>query len=582
MSEHSFNAQTTTPPDVASLARRPRQVAPQPAWQPGRVVRSLWRLFAVRPVALCGGLLATLLRAGTLLLVSIAIGRAVSGNAVAVWAVVACLALLAAAALGYVGQRLVIDAVQDGLTHVRERLVERQLDLPVDIVHQQGVEPFVMAMTRHGELLGQMARACFGTLLPGAMLVLLCLGGIAAMLPALAVPLILALALLGLTRRQLSRRLAGQMAGAHVAIDQLYEQLGGTVLRHELAVSQANEHHERQACRQSVARTHALTRALARMQTFAAELDALVLGLALLGLVVWLTMAGGAAVSGAQLASVLFLLLALRGALQSLLRASQEMAQGVPALDSIEQLLAMPPGPAHHGRVPPTHWRMTLEGVSHRAGKRMLVRDVDLALEPGRVTVVTGANGAGKTTLLRLLLGLAEADGGAIRVDGVPWAQIDRSAFRRGVGYLPQNAVLFAGTVYDNMAYAAPGVTPQAVQGMAHALGLDARLSAWADGLHTRLGPGGSPLSGGERQRVALARVLLRAPRLLILDEPTNHLDGASSQALVSLLRQAPGRPVVFIVSHDPALIAQADQVLEMVAGRLQARGPVPGNSPAG
>src|SRR5262249_15078333 len=159
----------------------------------------------------------------------------------------------------------------------------------------------------------------------------------------------------------------------------------------------------------------------------------------------------------------------------------------------------------------------TLKGVSRRLGGRTLVQGVDFALEPGRVTVLTGENGAGKTTLLRLLLGLGEADAGMVCVDGVPWVQIDRMAFRRGVGYPPQAPVLFAGTVHDNMVYAAPGATQQDVQRVARTLGLEARLKAGPPGLTTRLGSGGSPLSGGERQRVALARVLLRRPRLLVL-----------------------------------------------------------------
>ncbi|MFG6428776.1 ATP-binding cassette domain-containing protein [Roseateles sp. LYH14W] len=560
------------PLDVAALARRPGLAAPLRSWRPGRVMRSLWRLLGARSTALAAGLLMALLRAGVLLLVSAAVGQVVRGIDVPAWAGVAAAGLLAAAVLGYAGQRIVIDAIQHGLTRLREQLVDRQLSLPVDVVLRHGAEGFVLGMTRDSELLGQMARACFGTLLPGAVLVLLCLGGIALTLPALALPLLLALSALWLVRQRLSLRLAAQMALTHEAIDQLYEQLGGSVLRHELAVSQSHESHEREACRATIAHTHALARRLSGTQACTAEVDALVLGLSLLGLLAWVTTAGGPAVSGPHLATVLFLLLALRSALQGLLGALQEMAQGMPALAGIERLLAMQPAPAHEGTVLPTRWRVTLEDVNCRVGGRVLFRNVDLTLEPGRIAVLTGENGAGKTTLLRVLLGLGEADSGAVCVDGVPWAWIDRAAFRRGVGYLPQNPVLFAGTVHDNIAYAAPGATRVAVQAAAHAVGLGVALSERPEGLATRLGPGGSPLSGGERQRVALARVLLRRPRLLVLDEPTNHLDAASAQALMALLRQLPDDPAVLIVSHAPALIAQADQVLAMVDGRLCAR----------
>jgi ABC-type multidrug transport system fused ATPase/permease subunit len=571
MPKVSSSVDAESPLDVAALARRPAAAAAMRDWRLGWILKALWQMLARRPAALLGGFLTALLRAGVLLAVSGAVGQVVRGGSVWAWAGLASLGLLAAAALGLAGQHFVIVAVQDGLTHLRERLVERQLSLPVDVVLQKGAEGFILAMTRDGELLGQMARACFGTLLPGAVLVLLCLGSIAVIWPVFVVPLALALAGLWLVRRRLARRLVAQMALTHEAIDRLYGQLGDTVLRHELAVSQANELHEREVCRVAVAQAHLHARVLAGTQARAAEVDGLALGLALLFLLTWAIAAGGSGLSGSSLASASFLLLALRSALQSVLNALQEVALGVPALVGIERLLAMKPAPTHEGDVVPTRWRVTLEGVSRQVGDRTLVRNVDMALEPGRIAVLTGANGAGKTTLLRLLLGLSEADSGTVRVDGVPWACIDRDAFRRGVGYLPQNPVLFTGTVYDNIAYAVPGAPLEAVLDAAHAVGLKDRLSAWPDGLATRLGPGGSPLSGGERQRVALAGVLLRRPRMLVLDEPTNHMDAASSQALVGLLRQWPGKPVVLIVSHDQTLVAQADQVLEMVGGCMRA-----------
>lgn len=556
-------------PDLAALVRQPAAAAPMRAWQPGVVARSLWQLFSERPMALLGGVLAALLRAGVLLLVSAAVGQVVRGSDVWPWSGAAALGLVLAALLGHAGQRLVIDAVQQGLTRLRDRLVERQLGLSVDAVLSAGVEGFVLAMTRDSELLGQMARACFGALLPGVVLVFLCLGGIAVVLPTLALPLILALVVLWLVRWRLSRRLAGQMASAHQAIDHMYEQLGSMVWRHELAVSQALESHERDACRAGVAHAHRHARVLAGTQAWASEIDALVLGLALLGLLSWVIAAGGPALSRPGLASVLFLLLALRGALQGVVGALQEMALGVPALAGIVRLLALPATQSHEGREPPTRWRVSLDDVSRRVGGRPVIHHVDMALEPGRIAVLTGANGAGKTTLLRVLLGLGDADSGVVRVDGEPWARIDRDAFRRGVGYLPQSAGLFAGTIHDNIAYAVPGASREAVRSAAQAVGLGPSLDALPNGLSTYLGSGGSPLSGGERQRVALARTLLRQPRLLVLDEPTNHMDANGARALMALLQQLPGEPVVLIVSHDPIVIGGADQVFHMADGRV-------------
>lgn len=576
MSRSTFGQDSAVRPYLDLLDSRLQHEPPLPAQPPTVIVKSLWRLCAARSMPVLAGLLAGLLRAGALLCVSVAVGRVAGGGAVMAPVLWAAAGMLAAAALGYFGQRAIVDAIQDGLTGLRGQLLDRLLSLPISTMQQQGVERFTLAMTRNGELVNQMARACFGVLLPGAVQVLLCLGGIAAMLPALILPLACTLALLWLARRRLAQRLAAEMAVAHEAIDRLYERLGATVQRHELVIAHANEAHERQDCQADVTRSHASMRALARTQALTSELDGLVLGLALLALVAWLASAGATSISGGSLASLLFLLLALRGALQAMLRALQDMAQGAPALAGIERLLALAPDPAHDGRAPPTAWRVSLRGASCSVGGCSLVRGVDLTLEPGRITVLTGANGAGKTSLLRLLLGLHAADSGAVHVDGVPWALLDRAAFRRGVGYLPQNPVLFAGTVQDNITYAAAGAAPQAVRDVVQAVGLGPRLDALPDGLSTRLGPGGSPLSGGERQRLALARVLLREPQLLVLDEPTNHLDGLGAQTLMAALRRMPGRPAVFIISHDVVLVEQADDVLEMADGTLRARPQAP------
>lgn len=552
--------------DVAALARQPGPVRPLLAWQPWRLLRSLWRLFGARWRGLVGGLLASAGRALVLVAASLAVGRAVGMGGVASWGVAAAVGLLAAAALGYLGQRLVVDAVQDGLSRLRHRLVDRQLALPVEVVGERGAAPFVLALTRDGELLGQMARACFAGLLPAALLVLLCLAGLLLLMPQLALALLAGGALLWLVRRRLAARLAQQMRRAHADLDSLYAQLGGMALRHELAVSHANESRERAAASARVEAARAATRALAITQAGVSELDAALLGLGLLGVVSWLA-AAGQAVSAAQLATLAFLLLALRSALQAVLRSLQEMAQGVPALEAIEALLALPAMPAHHGRELPTRWAVSLQGVSCSVGGVAALSGVDLALAPGRIAVLTGANGAGKTTLLRVLLGLLPPDAGTLLVDGRPWSKVDRTAFRRGVAYLPQNIVLFPGSVLDNLGYAADEISPLAARTMLQSLGLAGRLGP--QGLAMPLGPGGSPLSGGERQRLALARALLRGARLIILDEPTNHLDGLTAAGLVDLLRQLPRAPAVLIVSHDPTLQSRADVCWRLEAGRL-------------
>lgn len=558
--------------DVAALVRQPGASAPLRAWQPRALGSALWQLFGAARWPLVAGLLLSVGRAGLLVGVSLAVGRLLQGatplhDGLGVAGAAAC-GLLAAAGLGCLAQRLLIDAIQDGLGRLRRDLVEHQLRLSVAVVETQGPAPFVLALTRDAELLGQMGRACFAGLLPSGVLVMTSLAGLVWLLPGLAGPVILGLLGLWWLRRRWAARLANRMRRAHGELDALYGHLGGLVLRQELAVSHAMETAEREAACTRIDAAHAATRDLALAQARTAEAEGLVLGLGLLGLVGWLVTEGASPSTGA-LASLALLLMVLRGALQGMLRALQEMSLGLPALQGLQALRALPTLPHHRGRGRPVDWAVSLRGVGCEIDGREVLGPVDLDLAPGRVCVVTGANGAGKTTLLRLLLGLVSPQSGQFTVDGLDWSDIDLAAYRQGLAYLPQHSLLFPGTVLDNLRYTSPEATPEAAWRALAAVGLDTRLGA--SGLARRIGPGGSPLSGGERQRLALARLWLRPARLVVLDEPTNHLDAAAVTELAGLLRKWPGAPGVLVISHDPALLALADERRCLVKGRLVA-----------
>lgn len=556
--------------DVAALVRQPGTPAPLRAWRPRALGAALWQLFGAARWSLFAGLLLSVGRAGLLVGVSLAVGRLLQrsgptrdGFGVAV---AAALGLLAAAALGWLAQRLLIQAIQDGLGRWRRDLVEHQMRLPLTVVETQGAAPFVLALTRDAELLGQMGRACFAGLLPSGVLALASLAGLVWLVPSLAGPLALGLLGLGWLRRRWAARLADRMRRAHGELDALYGQLGGLVQRQELAVSHAGQEAECTAAFARIDAAHAATRDLALAQARTAEAEGLVLGLGLLGMVCWLA-AGGASHATGALASLALLLMVLRGALQGTLRALQEMSLGVPALQGLQALRALPTLPDHGGRARPVDWAVSLRGVRCEIDGHEVLGPVDLDLAPGRICVVTGANGAGKTTLLRLLLGLVSPRAGQFTVDGVRWPEVDLMAYRQGLAYLPQHSLLFPGTVLDNLRYTAPQATPEAAWQALVAVGLDARLGAL--GLERRIGPGGSPLSGGERQRLALARLWLRPARLVVLDEPTNHLDAAAVGELAALLRAWPGAPGVLVISHDPALLALADDRRCLVKGCL-------------
>jgi ATP-binding cassette subfamily B protein len=212
---------------------------------------------------------------------------------------------------------------------------------------------------------------------------------------------------------------------------------------------------------------------------------------------------------------------------------------------------------------------VALEAVSFAYESEPVLREVSLAVEPGEWVALMGPNGAGKTTIVNLILGLYRPQQGRVLADGRPYDEIDVRALRRRIGVVLQDPPLFPGSVRDNIVFGIPEVDEEAVQ-------LAARLStaaAFIDelplGYDTPVGDEGELLSGGQRQRIAIARALLRDPRLLILDEPSSSLDRHATDALLRNLHTLPERPAVLLVTHDDVVARAAERVISIRDGRI-------------
>ncbi|MGC9668963.1 thiol reductant ABC exporter subunit CydD [Planosporangium sp. 12N6] len=235
-------------------------------------------------------------------------------------------------------------------------------------------------------------------------------------------------------------------------------------------------------------------------------------------------------------------------------------------LAAAEQVFAVleeePPARGSRTDVPPGP--ISLSGVSVRYPDRAVpaLDGVDLTISPGEVLALTGPSGCGKSTLLSVLLGFVTPDAGRVGVGGADLATLDPDAWRRHVVWMSQRPYLFAGTVADNIRLGAPDASSDAVRSAAEA--------ALAAGfLDVTVGEGGAGLSAGQRQRVALARAFLSPAPVVLLDEPTANLDGESEAAVLEGVRRLSRDRTVVLVAHRPALLAIADRVVTMEAGRI-------------
>lgn len=186
----------------------------------------------------------------------------------------------------------------------------------------------------------------------------------------------------------------------------------------------------------------------------------------------------------------------------------------------------------------------------------------DLEVRPGETVALVGPSGAGKTSVARLALRLWDPDGGTVRVDGTDVRTLPDSDLRRLVSAVPQSSPLLRGTIRSNIALGDPAANDAAVHRAAETAGLLSDSAGLPGGLDTTVGEYGAGLSGGQRARVAIARAVLREPRVLVLDEATASLDPDADAAVLELLQRS--RCAILLVSHRPATIAAADRVVRL------------------
>ncbi len=209
-------------------------------------------------------------------------------------------------------------------------------------------------------------------------------------------------------------------------------------------------------------------------------------------------------------------------------------------------------------------------------GRHKVLNGVSATLPARGLTLLVGPSGSGKTTLLDLIVGLREPDSGRVLVDGVPLGELQLRAWRRQIGYVPQESVMVDESVAHNLTLGEQ-ISEEKVRAALRDADALQFVEAMSEGLGTHVGHGGSRLSGGQRQRLAIARALIHDPKLLILDEATSNLDPEAQEAIVETVGRLKDRMAVLAVAHTERLVRQADQIWRLSEGRLVQLDPAQG-----
>jgi ATP-binding cassette subfamily C protein len=281
---------------------------------------------------------------------------------------------------------------------------------------------------------------------------------------------------------------------------------------------------------------------------------------------------------------LVFLCARIVGDLGKVQKSMQRLATKESAYWALENLIreARQAVEVTHGGRPASFTReIRLTRVTFSHDVQPVLRDAEMVIPAGSLTVITGPSGSGKTTLVDLIVGLLRPDTGEVRVDGVPLSEIDAHDWRMQIGYVPQETLMLHQSVAQNVTLGDPSVPSEDVTAALRAAGADAFVTDLDAGMDTVVGERGLRLSGGQRQRIALARALVRRPTLLVLDEATTALDPVTERGICETLRALRGAVTLVAICHHGHLVEMADLVYRVEDTRIElVRSGVLGESP--
>jgi ATP-binding cassette subfamily B protein len=257
----------------------------------------------------------------------------------------------------------------------------------------------------------------------------------------------------------------------------------------------------------------------------------------------------------------------------TLLTLTPQIGKGLESVRSIGEVLQAPDLEQNDGKAEVTGVLGRFEfrdvTLTYPDSDRPSLEGFDLEVRPGETIALVGGSGAGKSTVLNLVIGFLRPTGGRILLDGADMETLDLRDYRSFLSVVPQESILFEGSVRDNVTYGMADVPDDRVRAALRDANATEFIDRMPQGLDTVVGERGARLSGGQKQRLAIARALIRDPRVLVLDEATSALDSRSE----ALVQQALGRLVrgrtVFVVAHRLSTIRTADRIVVMDEGRI-------------
>ncbi|WP_166241404.1 ABC transporter ATP-binding protein [Paenibacillus turpanensis] len=250
-----------------------------------------------------------------------------------------------------------------------------------------------------------------------------------------------------------------------------------------------------------------------------------------------------------------------------------QFAKGFESLNSVRELLSSTETEEYQGTQKADRLKGSFQfrnvHFHYNDTDKHVLRDFNLEVKPGECIAFVGESGAGKSTVLNMVVGFYRPTNGWIEVDGVPLDDLEMRSYRQQLAVVPQNTILFSGTIRSNITYGLTDVPEEKLQQVIEMANLKDVIDAMPQGLETSIGEHGSKLSGGQRQRIAIARAMIRDPQIILLDEATSALDNVSEFKVQKAMRELVRGRTTFIVAHRLSTIRDADRIVVMKSGQV-------------
>ena len=263
----------------------------------------------------------------------------------------------------------------------------------------------------------------------------------------------------------------------------------------------------------------------------------------------------------------------INGSILNLINSFPALSTGKEAVRSLSEIICATDIERDNGVMPLPMIKGEIEfnhvSYHYPGDDKPVVSDFSLSVARGERIAVVGASGSGKSTLMNLIIGLLSPTSGEIIVDGVPLSQMPMQAYRRYLSVVPQNSILFSGTLRENITYGLSSYTEEELSAVVKDACIDEFLPSLSDGLNSPVGERGEKLSGGQKQRISIARALIRNPSILILDEATSALDNVSEYHVQKAIDKLLHKRTTFIVAHRLSTIRNADRIVVMDEGKM-------------